>query len=110
MAKKNEPLFYTYDNEKGKPVVTVCLKKNRKNYARGLSIRSKRDFHKPTVGNQKAQGRAVKAIKHKNHDLPINRDEAIRLLFETNAPPFKYKSEYPAKLTPFEQQLLEEVA
>lgn len=106
---KAEPIVYTYDNDKGKPVVTVYLQKHRKNYARGMSIRSKKDFHKETVALHKAEGRAKKAIKRKNHELPINRDEAVRLLFETSAPPFKFKAEYPAQLTPFEEGLIEEV-
>lgn len=108
MAKKSEPIRYTYDNDKGKPVVTVCLKKRGKQFARGLSIRSKKDFHNETVANNKAEGRLIKAFKRKKAE-PIHRDEAIRLLFETNAPPFKYKAEYPAELTPHESKLLEEI-
>lgn len=108
MPKKNDPVFYTYNDEREKPIVTVCLAKKGKQFARGLSIRSRRDYHRENVGNEKAKGRATKAITRKKSDLPVNRDEAIRLLFEAEAPPFRYKAEFPAALTPNEEILLEE--
>ena len=86
--------------------MTVSLTKKWGKYIRGLSICSKQERLKVTKGIAKANGRMSKAIINKASDLPINRDEAIRLLFETDAPPFKYKAEYGATLTPYEQELV----
>jgi hypothetical protein len=98
-------LFYTYKDRMEKPIVTVCLLKKGRQFARGIALCSKQDHRKDALGETKAKGRAIKAVTRKEPDLPINRDEAIRTLFEVEAPPFKYKAEYPAKLTMYEQQL-----
>jgi len=100
-----EPLFYHYGYRHEKPVVTVCLVKKGRQFGRGLALCSKLDYPNNSVGTVKAQGRAIKAITRKANDLPIDRDEAIRLLFEADAPPFKFKAEFPAKLTTYEKEL-----
>ena len=99
-------LCYTYNDSREKPIVTVCLLKKGRQFARGIALCSKQDHIKSNIGEIKARGRAIKAITRKEPDLPINRNEAIRTLFEAEAPPFKYKAEYPAKLTMYEQQLV----
>ena len=94
-----DPIIYHYGERFQKPVVTVCLLKKGKQFARGLTMCSKLDEPNSNSGLNKAKGRAEKAIVNKKPDLPINRNEAIRLLFESGAPPFRFKSEFPAKLT-----------
>lgn len=101
---------YNYGQRFGKSIVTVCLMKRGKQFARGLSLCSKLEEPNPTKGVNKAKGRAKAALINKRSDLPINRDEAIRILFETESPPFRFKSEFPAKLTPFEEKLIAEAA
>ena len=101
-----EPIIYHYGNRYKKPVVTVCLMKKGRQYSRGLTLCSKLDEPNCNDGENKAKGRAKKALMSKQSDLPINRNEAIRLLFESNAPPFKFKSEFPVKLTSEEEELL----
>jgi hypothetical protein len=107
--KMKKEWMYEYRNEHERPVVTVCLTKAGKQFARGIALCSKLDHIDSNKGAIKARGRAIKAATRKAPDLPINRDEAIRILFEADAPPFKYKAEFPAKLTALEQKLLEVV-
>ena len=100
-------LIYEYKNAHDRPIVTVYLVKVGKQFARGIALCSKLDHIDPNKGAIKAKGRAIKAATRKAPDLPINRDEAIRILFDAGAPPFRYKAEFPAKLTNEEQKLLE---
>jgi len=100
-------VMYTYKDAHNKPTVTVYLVKKGRAIARGIALCSSKDHLKQALGEIKARGRAIKDITRKEPDLPINRSEAIRILFEAAAPPFRYKAEYPAKLTPFEQNLFE---
>ena len=101
-----KPIVYVEGNRYGKGVVTVCLMKKYNTFARGISICSKLDQPNDNKGINKAKGRAHKALKRKESDLPINRDEAIRLLFETGTQPFKFKSEYNTALTPYEASMV----
>lgn len=100
-------LVYHYKDNHGNPIVTVCITKKGKQFARGIALCSKLDHIDQNKGAIKARGRAVKAATRKAPDLPVNRNEAIRILFEADAPPFKYKADFPAKLTMQEQKLLE---
>jgi len=100
-------LIYEYKNAHDRPIVTVYLVKVGKQFARGIALCSKLDHIDPNKGAIKAKGRAIKAATRKAPALPINRDEAIRILFDAGAPPFRYKAEFPAKLTNEEQKLLE---
>ena len=101
-----EPIIYHYTDRRERPIVTVCLRKKWGKFIRGLSICSKKEHPEEDKGIIKANGRATKAISNRASDLPIDRDEAIRLLFETGAPPFKYKAEYGAQLTEYERDLV----
>ena len=101
-----ESIIYHYTDRRERPIVTVCLRKKWGKFIRGLSICSKQEYPKRTKGIAKANGRADKAMLNKTSCLPIDRDEAIRLLFETGAPPFKYKAEYGAQLTEYERELV----
>lgn len=100
-------LIYEYKNEREKPIVTVYLVKVGKQFARGIALCSKLDHIDPNKGAIKAKGRAIKAATRKAPDLPINRDEAVRILFDAGAPPFRYKAEFPARLTNEEQKLVD---
>ena len=101
---KMKSLTYTNENKYNRAIITICLQKEDDIISRGVAMCSKRD-HPDDTGIAKAEGRATKARKRKESDLPINRDEAIRLLFETDTDPFKFKSEYAAHLTPYEMTL-----
>lgn len=102
-----EKVFYTHTDAHENAVVTVCLMRKYKSYSRGIAILSKLDHPNEERGVAKAEGRATKALKRKQSCLPINRDEAIRLLFETNAPPFKFKADYQIELTNHEKNLVQ---
>lgn len=99
-------VIYTRIDKHRNAIITICLMKKYKTTARGIAICSKKDHPKGSIGVVKAEGRATKAIKQKRSCLPINRDEAIRLLFEMGVPPFKFKSEYNATLTKQEKELM----
>lgn len=100
-----EPITYTYKDKYNKDIVTVCLVKAKKAFARGIALCSKLDHLNHQLGEIKAKGRAIKACTREKSEFPINRNEAIRVLFEAGAPPFKYKAEYNAKLTDQEKEL-----
>lgn len=99
-------VIYTNEDKHRNAIITICLMKKYKTTARGIAICSKKDHPKGSTGAVKAEGRATKAIKRKGSCLPINRDEAIRLLFEMEVPPFRFKSEYNATLTEHEKELM----
>lgn len=101
-----EPIIYHFTDKRERPIVTVCLRKKWGKYIRGLSICSKKEHPEEDKGIIKANGRADSACIHKASRFPINRNEAIRLLFETGAPPFRFKAEYGAKLTEYEKDLV----
>jgi hypothetical protein len=101
-----KPMIYKYDDSFERPVITIALLKKGKQFARGIALCSKMDHTAAEKGEVKAVGRATKAVVRKESCLPIRRNEAIRILFEAGAPPFKYKAEFPAKLTSYEKQLV----
>ena len=101
-------IYYVITDKQAKPIITIVLakKENSNIYIRGIAICSKDDHININLGQTKALGRARKALKQNKSTLPINRDEAIRTLFEVKSTPFHYKSEFNIKLTPFEKELL----
>jgi len=101
-----KPIVYTEGNRYGQGIVTICLMKKYSTFVRGVSLCSRMDYPDGNEGKNKAEGRAHKAFKQKKSTLPINRNEAIRLLFETGTHPFKFKSEFDATLTTQEKLMV----
>jgi len=106
MKQNEEVKFYIMHDKDYRPRITVALKRNGGSIIRGIAICSKKDRFDPALGRVKAKGRAIKAEQRQYSDLPINRDEAIRILFESKSIPFHFKSTYNAALTDREQKLM----
>jgi hypothetical protein len=96
---------YVITDKFKKPRVTVALVQYGNILVRGIAICCKKDRINVQLGIIKAEGRAIKAIAQKKSTLPINRNEAIRTLFETNSTPFKFKSEFDVTITEYEKTL-----
>ena len=100
---------YVITDKFKRPRITVALMQCDDISVRGIAICGKKDHVNVPLGIIKAEGRATKAILQKKNTLPINRNEAIRALFEANSFPFKFKSEYNATRTNQELKLIEDM-
>lgn len=108
-SKRNLFVYYLRD-ENNAPVVTVTLKRNGDEFARGLAICSFRETPSKALGRIKSYVRADKALRNKENDDDIFRFDAnyvISNVQNTFDLPFVYKSQYIKKedLTTFEKKL-----
>jgi hypothetical protein len=99
--------MYVLTDKYSRPRITIAIAEAEKGiFSRGIALCSKKDWIDTDLGIIKAKGRLQKAIKNKSKSLPINSDKAIRILFEANSFPFKYKADYDVQLTEYEKVLL----
>ena len=106
MMESHAKSTYVITDQFKKPRITVTVMKHGDIFVRGVAIRCKRDRVNVQLGIIKSEGRAAKAIIGKKSTLPINRNEAIRSLFEAGSTPFKFKSEANIVPTGYERTLL----
>jgi len=97
--------YYLYDKHK-RPRVTVALAQHNNKFYRGIALCSASDHVDQQLGEVKAKGRLKKALVQERCDLQINRDEAIRILYDTASMPFQFKSAVDVILTPQERILM----
>ena len=108
-VQENNVETYVMTDKHGRPRITIAFENRNGIFSRGIALCSKKDWINIDLGVSKAKGRLQKAIKNKSKSLPINSDKAIRILFEANSFPFKYKSEYDATRTEDEHKLTEDI-
>ena len=88
-AKKDnyERRFYNLSDNKGRPVVTVCIMSNKAQtrFSRGVSICSPDSNPTNKEGRDKACGRATQALKNHMTTGVIRRPEALKQLSNVGA-------------------------
>ena len=104
---KAEAYYYYRDTEK-KPIITVCLLKAEQAIGKGIAICSDLDSPCKRTGRQIAKGRAIQALVHRITTQPVNRIEALTVLWKANPliPQFINKTIFNPSLKPFEIRML----
>jgi len=101
--------FY-YATSEGKPIGTVCLIENEKEWARGVAICSELDSFMKKKGRHIAEGRARKALKRKVSTMPILRDiPRTNAFINETLGNIGGKSIYRPVLSVFEESLLNKI-
>lgn len=102
---RNEKYYYIRD-EKNRPVITICLMKDRNKISRGLAVCSEKDSPCKKVGRAIAKARAVYALNSEKDNLEMRRQFLPLAAFNFGFP----KSYFNPKLTEYEQKLFESLS
>lgn len=103
---EKEKYYYRRD-QKGVPLITVCLVSSNGSTARGVALCSMSDQSSKEKGRKIALERARKALYSKRNWFPINALYVFRktgMTFEDVTP---FKCEYNPSLTSLEQKIME---